>query len=570
MKVSIVADRIERRAMPGPGWLGLSLRVRLFAVAALMLTVTVLLAVLLQSSLANRTQTRRVLSNELPMELQVVANSLQTRLNRTITIAETFSNNSFIRSWVKAGCPGKDLPAIEQALAQAQSDLKAETAFLAANLSDHVLYLKYANNKLEKELIAENKPVADWYYNFVRAPYDFELNLDTVALTRNELLMYVNYRSEAKTASGEFPLVVVGGGIPVQELADLIRASKIGNSGSIMLAREDGMVDVHLNMAHSGRLNLHDQPGFASLLADDWRMVREKKIAVIETATPLGNTIYVAAMYLPNLRRYLVGILPATDITQSTSRNQWLTLAVAAALLVLAVALLYPLTGRLLHPLEHLRLQIANLTDTLKLNTRLHTRDRAEIGQICGQLNQFLERLHTAEERIKYMAFHDNLTKLPNRVMFRDALARHVHQKGEQNAVALLYIDLDGFKKINDTMGHAAGDQLLEQVARRLEGCVRRQDVVARLGGDEFAMLLAPPTSTDVAREVAGRIVEVLGQPFTLDGQQARIGGSVGVALSADSIEASELIKHADLALYAAKEGGRKQYRFFDPALESA
>ena len=170
-------------------------------------------------------------------------------------------------------------------------------------------------------------------------------------------------------------------------------------------------------------------------------------------------------------------------------------------------------------------------------------------------------------ERISYLAHHDSLTGLPNRVAFTDALTQACGRAAAES-MALFCLDLDGFKGVNDTMGHAVGDALLVAVADRLRHCIREGDVAARLGGDEFAIIMAAAAPDD-AGQMASRIVERVGQPYGLGGQSVEIGVSVGVALTApDASEPSKLLQNADLALYRAKGEGRRTWRFFEAAMD--
>jgi diguanylate cyclase (GGDEF)-like protein/PAS domain S-box-containing protein len=164
------------------------------------------------------------------------------------------------------------------------------------------------------------------------------------------------------------------------------------------------------------------------------------------------------------------------------------------------------------------------------------------------------------EERIEHMAQYDNLTELPNRALFYDRLQQALaFAKREQNGLALLYLDLDNFKQVNDTMGHHAGDQLLKQVASRIEGLLRKSDTVARLGGDEFALILSSPGSREDTERIAHKIIDAMHQTFTVEGigQTAQIGASIGVALfPSDAENDEELLKAADTAMYRAKQSG--------------
>jgi diguanylate cyclase (GGDEF)-like protein/PAS domain S-box-containing protein len=175
-----------------------------------------------------------------------------------------------------------------------------------------------------------------------------------------------------------------------------------------------------------------------------------------------------------------------------------------------------------------------------------------------------------AEARIAFMAHHDALTGLPNRLMFNerldDALERLARSDGR---LAVLCIDLDHFKSVNDTLGHPIGDLLLRQVAERLGGCLRKSDMVARLGGDEFAVVQTPMASPEEASQLATRLIDVLSRPFELDGHEVVVGASIGIAFAPDDGDSSEmLLRNADMALYRAKSDGRGTSHFFEPEMD--
>ena len=174
-----------------------------------------------------------------------------------------------------------------------------------------------------------------------------------------------------------------------------------------------------------------------------------------------------------------------------------------------------------------------------------------------------------AEARISHMAHHDALTGLPNRVLFAARLAEAIADHARCGAgAALLCLDLDKFKFVNDTLGHPAGDALLRQVAERISLCLRREDLVARLGGDEFAVLLRNPDAATV-RTIAGRIFEALSRPVRLGERECQIGVSIGIAcLPEHGTEADTLLRNADLALYQAKAEGGSLARTFEAAMD--
>ena len=191
-------------------------------------------------------------------------------------------------------------------------------------------------------------------------------------------------------------------------------------------------------------------------------------------------------------------------------------------------------------------------------------RDYPGIGGVVLTSRDVTQR-KVAEERIQYLAHHDTLTDLPNRALMRDRLQVSLAQAQRWNyAVAALFIDLDRFKVVNDTLGHAAGDVLLQQMAARLKQCTREGDTVARLGGDEFMVILSNLSSPQGAATVAQKILHALSQPVTVRGQDVFVSASMGVSLfPADANGADELIRNADTAMYSAKRLGRNNYQFF-------
>jgi diguanylate cyclase (GGDEF)-like protein/PAS domain S-box-containing protein len=175
-----------------------------------------------------------------------------------------------------------------------------------------------------------------------------------------------------------------------------------------------------------------------------------------------------------------------------------------------------------------------------------------------------------AEAEVSHMALHDVLTKLPNRRFFREELESRLAHLAHDQKFAVLCLDLDNFKSVNDTLGHSLGDKLLNQVADRLRNCLREDDSVARLGGDEFAILQASIAQPAETTSLMTRIIEVIGAPFDLDGHQVVVGVSIGVALApTDAADPDQILKLADMALYRAKADGRGTYRFFEPEMDA-
>jgi diguanylate cyclase (GGDEF)-like protein/PAS domain S-box-containing protein len=175
-----------------------------------------------------------------------------------------------------------------------------------------------------------------------------------------------------------------------------------------------------------------------------------------------------------------------------------------------------------------------------------------------------------AQARANHLALHDALTQLPNRVLFRDRLqVELLGNRSEKPNLAMLCLDLDHFKEVNDTLGHSAGDCLLKQVSERLQACVRRGDTVARLGGDEFAIVQTSGDQPASAEQLSDRILGVLKEPFNIDGHSVHIGVSIGIAIpDKHDDDPEKLLKNADIALYRAKNAGRGTCCFFEARMD--
>ncbi len=189
-------------------------------------------------------------------------------------------------------------------------------------------------------------------------------------------------------------------------------------------------------------------------------------------------------------------------------------------------------------------------------------------SNLLKQLNDQHSQLKKLYEQMAQHATHDSLTRLPNRKHFHDHLAETITSaERDERSFALLYLDLDGFKAINDALGHAVGDHLIENTARRLEQCVRKGDMVARVGGDEFVVLLRDITSSDVSK-VAEKITHILSEPFTIAAKTFCVTTSIGIATyPQDGADASALIHNADSAMYETKRGGKNGYRIYGSKL---
>ena len=197
--------------------------------------------------------------------------------------------------------------------------------------------------------------------------------------------------------------------------------------------------------------------------------------------------------------------------------------------------------------------------------------NQAAVALENGQLEQSLAELSRLKEQLRYQAYHDPLTGLANRSLFAERVDEALSRISAGHRPVVLYLDLDNFKDVNDTLGHAAGDRLLVAVADRVRRCIRTEDVPARLGGDEFAILMEDDPGLGNALNVATRLVEALAVTFPIQGQDLSVSASIGIAAGIGGDEQSnDLLRNADVAMYTAKQSGKNRFAVFEPTMHAA
>jgi diguanylate cyclase (GGDEF)-like protein len=196
--------------------------------------------------------------------------------------------------------------------------------------------------------------------------------------------------------------------------------------------------------------------------------------------------------------------------------------------------------------------------------------NQAAVALENGQLEQSLAELSRLKDELRHQAFHDPLTGLANRTLFVETVEACIAEAATDTVPVILFLDLDDFKVVNDTVGHGTGDMLLQGVAQRLVSCIRATDVAARLGGDEFAVLVEDGRDLTHANRIAERLTASLGLPFRLSGRDFTVGASIGVAAGGAGLGAEDLLRNADVAMYAAKTLGKGQLAIWDPQMHRA
>jgi diguanylate cyclase len=301
------------------------------------------------------------------------------------------------------------------------------------------------------------------------------------------------------------------------------------------------------------------------------------------TQSPPANRDLPAVLRPVMRHGELVGTLGLSSDLQEMERRRKQMLWVAALLAVMALVA-GGVSGALLQrkisrPIFEMARAMDEVTVRKNFSLRVSRSGTDEIRQLGKGFNAMLAELERregaqkdAEAKLQFQALNDALTGLPNRRLLSDRLNQLLAiARRESRLIALLYIDLDGFKLVNDSLGHALGDALLVQVAKRLQSRVRLSDTLARLGGDEFTVVLANLHNKDEAMKVATSLLDCLMAPFLIEGHQLMIGASIGISTFPESAnDASDLMQQADSAMYAAKRGGRNRATAFTPDLGSA
>lgn len=299
-----------------------------------------------------------------------------------------------------------------------------------------------------------------------------------------------------------------------------------------------------------------------------------------------GHSNYMHGYALhPGLQLYAV--LPESDVLAASRTLGTLVTGITLLTMLVASALIFYVINRILiRPIQKLG-QTANEVGRGQFNARTGITSRDEIGELAHLFEDMSRNLQESQDHVTYLAYHDALTGLPNRHMFQEYLQRALPQAQRRNSsLALLFMDLDNFKQVNDTMGHQAGDQLLQQLSARITDCLRKEDqlsrinstgleetppnTVSRLGGDEFMILLTDLKNPSDAAIVAQRILDTLAAPFSINNNDFFISSSIGISLyPTDGDDVHGLIKNADIAMYHAKEHGRNNYQYFNESMNS-
>lgn len=279
--------------------------------------------------------------------------------------------------------------------------------------------------------------------------------------------------------------------------------------------------------------------------------------------------LYAVAKVLDN-GEFLLALTSTKDLILASEQRKFISLLGISGLVTAVMAIGLLLVRNVAKPLEAM-VEATNDIVHGDYAHRIASTDILELNDLAGAINHLSGQVQDQIAKLTYQAFHDSLTNLPNRPLFEDRLHQALSRANrKQGAIAVLFLDLDGFKLINDSLGHKAGDQLLVAVSKRLKESLRDEDTLARLGGDEFAILIENIDDIDDATTIAGRIADQLQPPFhLLDREEVFVTASIGIACNTGSDRSEDFLRNADAAMYEAKKNGKAHYQVFDLNMNS-
>jgi len=357
-------------------------------------------------------------------------------------------------------------------------------------------------------------------------------------------------------------------------VAEQIAANHIGGRGYAMVVDKDMHILFHPDASSVGsHLPTTVAQALEGLDADGGQ-----RLAIYD-----GEEVLLSARRIHD-DLLLLGILPEAELLAGSRDLGMLVAWVTVATILLTIAaLLVAINKLMVRPVNHLIEAVGEIAEgNLTPDVELSSGD--ELGRLALSFRDMGLSLERSRQKVERLAYHDSLTGLPNRLLFREYLQHMIPlARRESSKMAVLFLDLDNFKRVNDTLGHQVGDRLLREMATRLQSVLREEDfvyqetfeeaseVLARLGGDEFIILLPKIHETHDAAKVAARIIEMIKEPFQIDGHELYSTTSIGITLyPEDGTEVNDLIKRADIAMYHAKELGRNNFQFYSPSYNAA
>lgn len=370
-------------------WQSLPIRLRLFLSFGTVLALAMLLALYLQARTHSQARLDNLLNQELPAQVEGLAAHINLSLSQDLAISESLANSYFIERWVRDGLPQERQGEVTAYLTRLMTQLETELLFIAAQYQGQGYYFQLRNGEFLQRTIQPPGNDDDWYYRFTDSDAAYELNLDSDTFSPNDAFVYVNYRSVLDAPNGR-PLVVAGAGLDLSEMATLIEDFRLGDNGRASLLSPEGEL-----LVRSGETVLSEEAAESLTDQASQHLLRGDQLQVNEIERD-GQTLLMSTLWLPELQRYLM-VEVDKEAYLSASRDRFLeSSGIGLLILLVGLLVLYPLTGKLIHPLIDFQRQLKAITHSLDLSRRVSTDDKAELGDLANQTNELLERLSRA------------------------------------------------------------------------------------------------------------------------------------------------------------------------------
>jgi diguanylate cyclase (GGDEF)-like protein len=521
--------------------------------------------------------------NEMRLVLNQVESRFSENINTAISNVELFSSSFLVEKYALTTDEAERYGLLQRPLLNLYASYQQaypgyyEIRFLLPDGYEAARRSTRSDHNLTEEEAADD---------FIESLYDGGRDIETrIRLNpdNGELALYVGkalYLRDDSIDPLRSPEILRGSLVitdSLEPLRGMVTELSIGKSGKLLLLDRDG---------HSYYVNDEDP----ILNIPDDQLLPENIVTDLYAAVDSPGTLNmgdrsfrVSAIELyPGL--LLVAVLPDVELLAVTSKLAvWVAGITAITIILFSALLLMSLRYLVIQPLQKLN-KASYAIARGNMDVRVDVPGNDEISSLADSFCNMAQSLSESHAQVRYMAHHDALTGLPNRHMFKEYFSRTLAQaKRNKSSLALMFIDIDEFKHVNDTLGHEAGDRLLEDIADRLGMALRDSDLVcvpaaetnsnprelvARIGGDEFTLLLPDIAQPEQASKVAQRILDILKPCFTINKHKFYVGGSIGITLyPQDGQTTDELIKNADLAMYKAKRAGKNTYRFFEPEM---
>ena len=529
---------------------------------------------LLMEDARSRTQ------NQVNTLLEQVVHHTETRLQTARANASLFSSNKLVKSYVMGYVPAWEKAVLEAEVLELLFDYQ-----LAYPEYYEIRIVSPDGRELLRSVIGDVENLTDdesssQYFQAIRSNPDviyttFFENPDNgkPALLVSKSLSFYD-EDKGKTAGNNnvygYLMLTISPGF----LGKLASDERIGEGGEIFFTNSSGTILFHRSTSSIGNQLPPDLFDKLSKAAGSGTTVDGiyKNSAAHFQGTRLHDWLYVFAVYEES-----------EFLGRQIKLGRSVAIITCMAIIVMIAFLLGMFNKLLINPIRQLGIAAREMGRGQVL-VPINVQSNDEIGELANTFKEMGKNLNHYHEQVHYIAYHDSLTGLPNRLMFKDYLKRAMAEATRfGHELTLLFLDLDNFKRINDTLGHHSGDELLQMFADRINGCLRETDVIthvtrdssssilARLAGDEFIIMLPRTTGVSQANKISSRVLEVLSKPFIVDKQELFISSSIGIALFPyDGNSVDDLMKNADIAMYHAKKSGRNNFQYFSSKMNEA